>query len=86
MVFTLTYFILILINHQGGHRTYRQSPFYCILITRVDTKLNTATHLNLGTTFHTTEKRASGDIATVAPCQRAHNTFRSSSTKELKSK
>ena len=41
------------------------------------------TCLNLGTTFHTTEKSASGECVTPPPCQSAHNTFRNSSTTDL---
>lgn len=41
------------------------------------------TCLNLGTTFQTTEKSASGECVTPPPCQSAHNTFRNSSTTDL---
>ena len=43
-----------------------------------------ASYLNLGTTFQMTVNKESGAIAAVAPCHNAHNTFRSSSTRDLK--
>ncbi len=40
-------------------------------------------YLNLGTTFHITEKRDSGEMAAFSRCQIATSVFRSSSTKNL---
>ena len=42
-----------------------------------------AIYLNLGTTFHMTENRDSGDIAAFSRCHRATNVLRSSSTRKL---